>query len=112
MFVKNLTEEQKAKLPDNAKGIAGLYIRWDEKTETGEGLALVYSWDNANKLTGIKDMSTPLTKIRMVIELMDYQDQPEKMILTIKTFKINNENELINLQSAGVNPLESIGLIK
>lgn len=112
MYVKALTSEQMELLPENAKNVAGLFIRWDEKTSTGDGLVLGFDFNKANELAGTSNMTGPFVKTKTALSMMDYVDRPEIMVSTIKKFKINNAKELEELQSAGVDPLVSIGVLE
>ncbi|MCL6446602.1 MAG: hypothetical protein K6U04_00385 [Armatimonadetes bacterium] len=113
IYVKALTKEQEEKLPPEAKTIAGLYIRWDGKSGSGDGLALGFDFDKVRKLAGVADYSGPewISKLKMNMELMEYLDNPETLITTLKRFKVDAD-ELAALQAAGVNPLVEIGLMK
>lgn len=48
----------------------------------------------------------------MDLDMMDYIDEPETVIETIKEFEVNRPSELLNLKSAGVNPLIELGLME
>lgn len=113
IYVKALTKEQEEKLPEEAKSIAGLYIRWDGKSNSGDGLALGFDFNKVRKLTGTDNYSGPswIAKLKMNMGLMDYLEKPEAFVTTIKHFKVDAD-ELAALQAAGVNPLAKIGLIK
>ncbi|MCF8011924.1 MAG: hypothetical protein K9L17_12350 [Clostridiales bacterium] len=111
LYVKKLTAEQEKQLLPEAKNIAGLYIRWDGSS--GDGLALGFDFDKVRALANTKDFSGPgwIAKLKMNMVLMDYLDNPGALVKTIKSFKVD-QAELTNLQSAGVNPLQELGLMK
>ena len=48
----------------------------------------------------------------MDLDMMDYIDDPETVIETIKEFEVNSPSELSNLKSACVNPLVVLGLME
>ncbi|WP_066638527.1 FmdE family protein [Desulfolucanica intricata] len=111
MYVMELTEAQKSMLPDEAKGVAGLFIRWDGKSETGDGLVLGFDFDKAGELAGTTNLSGPFVKLKTALTMMDYVNHPETMVSTLKQFKVTSAGELTALQSAGVNPLVKVGLM-
>ena len=49
--VKDLTPKQKANLTEEAKNVAGLFIRWDMATGTGDGLVLAFNWTKAYQIS-------------------------------------------------------------
>jgi formylmethanofuran dehydrogenase subunit E-like metal-binding protein len=112
MFASDLTEEQKKMLPDNAKGVAGIYIRWDAKTNTGSGLVLAFDFDKASELAGVQNAAGPFVKLKTALTMMDYVNQPEIMVSTLKQFNIASAEELTALQAAGVNPLIKLGIME
>ncbi|ACV61293.1 Metal-binding domain-containing protein [Desulfofarcimen acetoxidans DSM 771] len=112
MFASDLTEEQKKMLPDNAKGVAGIYIRWDAKTNTGSGLVLAFDFDKASELAGVQNAAGPFVKLKTALTMMDYVNQPEIMVSTLKQFNVASAEELTALQAAGVNPLIKLGIME
>lgn len=112
IYAMALTSEQLSSLPESARNVAGLYIRWNEQSGTGEGLVLGFDFNKANELAGTTNMTGTFAKIKTALSMMDYVNQPETMVSTLKQFKINSPAELEALFAAGVNPLESVGLAK
>lgn len=116
---KDLNKEQQDKLPANAKNVAGLFIRWDSATGTGDGLVLAFNWTKACEISGfprsyLKDFVTYKwwwTRLKMDLDMMDYIDEPETVVETIMEFDVNSSSELSNLKSAGVNPLVVLGVM-
>ncbi|MEA2051387.1 MAG: FmdE family protein [Euryarchaeota archaeon] len=116
---KDLTTEQKDKLPANAKNVAGLFIRWDSATGTGDGLVLAFNWTKACEISefprsDFKDFATYKwwwARLKMNQDMMDYIDEPETVIETIMKFEVNSPSELSHLKSAGVNPLVELGVM-
>ena len=51
-------------------------------------------------------------RLKMDLDMMDYIDEPETVIETIKEFEVNSPSELLNLKSAGVNSLVMLGLME
>ncbi len=120
LFVKWLTTEQKKKLPEEAKNVANIFIREDKKTGTGEGIVVAFDWDKAYQLCGNvsrKDLKAFDThrwwymRLKMDLFMMDYLDQPEELITTLKEFTMDLE-EVDRLKSAGVNPLVELGIME
>jgi len=116
---KDLTKEQKENLSEKAKNVAGIFIRWDSATGTGDGLVLAFNWTKACEISEFpysyfRDFQTHRwwwARLKMDLDMMDYIDEPETVIETIMEFDVNNPSELSKLKSAGVNPLDELGLM-
>jgi len=119
MTVMMLSKEQTDTLPEEAKNVAGIYIRWDKKAGNGTALVLAFDWDKASNMCGIerswfKDFKSYKwwwTRLRMDLWMMDYLDNPEMLISTIKEVTIENSDELMKLRCAGTNPLAELGIM-
>jgi formylmethanofuran dehydrogenase subunit E-like metal-binding protein len=119
LFVKNLTKEQRERLPKEAKNVANIVIRWESGAEKGDGLVVAFDWDKAFKgckieKTWLKDFTTYrwwYVRLKMDLWMMDYLDKPEALITTIKSFTVNSPAEIEKLTSAGVNPLVELGIM-
>ncbi|RCV63981.1 Protein containing a metal-binding domain shared with formylmethanofuran dehydrogenase subunit E [Methanophagales archaeon] len=108
----HLTEEDEEQLPDN---VAGIYIRWDGATNTGDGLVLAFNWTKASEASDIPDSFKDyrsIRKLKMDLEMMNYLGQPETFVTVVKEFDINSEAELMELKYAGNNPYEVLGLME
>ena len=118
LYVKHLTKEQMEQLPEYAKNVANIVIRWEQGAESGDGIVVAFDWDKAYEGSGTRpeDLRAFDTykwwwvRLKMDIWMMDYLDKPEELISTIKTFTVNSE-ELDNLKAAGVNPLVELGIM-
>ncbi len=119
-FVKWLTAEQNAALPEEAKNVANIIIKEDLKTGKGEGIVVAFDWDKAFQMCGDvsrKDLKAFDTykwwymRLKMDLFMMDYLDKPETFISTLKTFTVESPAEIEKLKSAGVNPLVELGLM-
>ncbi len=118
MFVKWITDEQRKELPGNAKNVANIVVRW--KDGKGEGIVLTFDWDKADRMCGIngsdfrdfKSYKWWWARLKMDMLLIDYVDRPEEFVKEVKRFEVKSPSEFYRLASAGVNPLEEIGLIK
>jgi formylmethanofuran dehydrogenase subunit E-like metal-binding protein len=118
LYVKHLTKEQMGQLPEDAKNVANIIIRWGKGAESGDGIVVAFDWDKAYEGSGTspKDLRAFDTykwwwmRLKMDVWMMDYLDKPEELISTIKTFTVNSE-ELENLKAAGVNPLVELGIM-
>ena len=116
---KELSWEQSQGLPKEAKHVAGIYIRWDAATGTGDGLVLAFDWDKASEISGFDyqdfwDFRTYKwwwTRLKMDLDMMDYLDKPETVVTTIREFSVKSPGELSKLKSAGVNPLAELGIM-
>ena len=119
-FVKWLTAEQKAALPEEAKNVANIIIKEDMKTGEREGIVVAFDWDKAFQMCGdvsSKDLKAFDTyrwwwmRLKMDLFLMDYLDEPETFVSTLKTFTLESPAEIEKLKSAGVNPLVELGIM-
>lgn len=114
IFVKDLSDAEKEALRESNGGIdvAGIYIRWDASTSTGDGMVVGYNWSRSNELTGTADWKgdQSLAKLVMDLKLIDYQDRPEEMVSTIKEFRCESQDDFNALTYAGVNPLKVLGV--
>ena len=119
MFVKWLTPEQKAMLPDKAKNVANIVIKRDMKTGELKGIVVGFNWSKAMKMGGVKweDFKSFDTykwwwaRLKLNLLLIDYLDKYEMFVYTIKTFSLKPE-ELEKFKSAGVNPLVELGIMQ
>jgi formylmethanofuran dehydrogenase subunit E-like metal-binding protein len=119
LYVMNLTAEQKKQLPQEAKNVANIIIRWETGAETGDGIVVAFDWDkayegigtNAQEFTSFDTYQWWRTRLKMDIWIMDYLDEPEVLISTIKTFTVANTAEINKLTSAGSNPLVELGIM-
>jgi len=119
MTVMMLSKEQIEALPENAKNVAGIYIRWDKKAGKGTALVLAFDWDKASKMCGIKrawfkDFKSYKwwwARLKMNLWMMDYLDNPEMFISTVKEVTIKSPSELMKLRYAGTNPLAELGIM-
>lgn len=118
LYVKHLTKEQMGQLPEYAKNVANIIIRWETGAKSGDGIVVAFDWDKAYEGSGTRpeDLRAFDTykwwwvRLKMDIWMMDYLDKPEELVSTIKTFAVNSE-ELENLKAAGVNPLVELGIM-
>ena len=119
-IAKDLTPEQMKQLPEDAKDVANVVIRWDSATGTGKGMVIAWDWDNACQMCGgvsKKDLTAFDThrwwwmRLKMNQWMLDYTDSPETLIHTVKEFDVASLAELNNLKSAGVNPLVELGVM-
>ncbi len=119
MFVKQLSDVQKSKLPAEFKNIAGIYILWDRSKGRGEGFILTFDWDKACRDSGInrsdfKDFSSYKwwwTRLKMDLDLMRFLNQPERYIKEVKKFNVDAKT-LQKLETAGIDPLKELGISK
>ena len=119
LYVKHLTKEQLGQLPEYAKNVANIFIRWEEGAESGDGLVVAFDWDKAFNEAGTsrKDLRAFDTykwwyvRLKMDILMMDYLDKPEDLVSTIKEFTVSSQAEIEKLKAAGVNPLVELGIM-
>ena len=104
MFVMALTDAEKKAVPN----IAGIYIRWNDTSKSGDALALAYNFS----AVALPTWTGPAwgSKLYQDIVLMDYADKPETFISIIKEFKVDAAT-LANLENAGMHPLKIAGVM-
>ncbi|RCV63984.1 putative formylmethanofuran dehydrogenase subunit E [Methanophagales archaeon] len=115
----HLTPEDSAQLPEyyagpGKGGVAGIFIRWDKTTDTGHGLVLAYNRTKATEVSDIDPSLAPhksVRKLKTLLALMDYFDQPELFVTTVQEFDLNSTAELMELKYAGNNPYVVLGLL-
>lgn len=109
-----MNAKAKETLKPEAKNLAGIYFRWNAKTQKGEGLVLGYDFDKGTALSGI-DMNKGFsweTRLKSDIWYMNYFDKPETFISVIKKFELQAGEEPLDYAQPGVNPLVKLGLTK
>ncbi|QTA89707.1 FmdE family protein [Desulfonema magnum] len=121
--VFHLNDEDKAKLKDEAKNIAGIFFRWngDSNNPMGEGIVLSFDFSESKKLNNWGE-DTPWnwweSRFKMDIWLLDYLNMPEDFVEVIP-FNGNNTFFLEDLEGItqpsdmvrpGMNPLQLLGL--
>jgi len=114
MFVMALTDTEKnaLKAKYNQTDVAGIYIRWNDTAKQGDALVLGFNWTSMYKLTGTDNWKGPswASKLVMDVRMMDYWNQPEVAVSTLKEFKVD-QNKLALLQNAGMHPLKVAGVL-
>ncbi len=114
MAILPLDNNGKEKLIPEAKNLAGIYIRWNSKTQTGDGLVLSFDFSQANAISGI-DNSKGFpweSKLKMDLFLLDYYDKPEVFVDIIKNFTLVPGEKPESYAALGTNVLEKLGLVK
>ncbi len=119
LYVKHLTQEQMEQLPEYAKNVANIVIRWEKGAGSGDGMVVGFDWDKVYQGTDLpkewlRDFSTWhwwYVRLKMDIWMMDYLDNPEALVFTIKEFEVGSPAEIDKLKSAGVNPLVELGIM-
>lgn len=119
LYVKHLTQEQMEQLPDYAKNVANIVIRWEAGAESGDGIVVGFNWDKVYQGTDLPkewlgDFATWhwwYVRLKMDIWMMGYLDNPEALVFTIKEFEVGSQAEIEKLKSAGVNPLVELGIM-
>ncbi|RLE48755.1 MAG: hypothetical protein DRJ31_06560 [Candidatus Methanomethylicota archaeon] len=119
MTVMMLSKQQIKQLPEEAKNVAGIYVKWDKSEGKGYALVLAFDWDKACNISGIerawfKDFKSYkwwYARLKMGLILQDYIDSPEEFVTTVMEFPINSSSELTSLRLAGVNPYVELGLM-
>lgn len=117
--------------------VAGLFIRWNETTETGDGVVVTIDMKEINDLSGVNyspgpwwlrklpedsDISkTPFAgtndpdwkwKVEKSTWMAEHLDELGRYVKSVKHFRLNSTEELIRLESDDVDPLVSVGLLQ
>ena len=112
LFVKYLTADETAALTEKyGTRVAGIFIRWDAASKSGDGLVLGFDFDKAGNMSNIETWPSWAYRLKQDIVLMDSADSPQEFVSTIKEFSLANNDELLALQGAGVHPLKVLGVI-
>lgn len=108
-YSKHLSDDEVSALTEKyGTRPAGIYIRWDSSTNSGDGLVAGFDFDKIYDLTGTANWTgnAMLQKLQMDMEMAKFADSPEIAVSTIKAFQLNSTAEFNVLVSAGVNPLK------
>ncbi len=112
LFVKKLTADETSALTEKfGTRVAGIFIRWDASSKTGDGLVLGFDFNKATEMSNSEGWPSWAARLKQDIILMDAADSPETFVSTIKEFSLENEDELLALQGAGVHPLKVLGVM-
>ena len=112
LFVKKLTADETSALTEKfGTRVAGIFIRWDAASKTGDGLVLGFDFDKATEMSNSEGWPRWAARLQQDIILMDAADSPETFVSTIKEFSLADEDELFALQGAGVHPLKVLGVM-
>ncbi|MDF0589760.1 FmdE family protein [Candidatus Methanocrinis natronophilus] len=112
LFVKKLTADETSALTEKfGTRVAGIFIRWDAASKTGDGLVLGFDFDKATEMSNSEGWPRWAARLQQDIILMDAVDSPETFVSTIKEFSLADEDELFALQGAGVHPLKVLGVM-
>ena len=113
LFVKSLTADETSALTEKNNGtrVAGIFIRWDASSKSGDGLVLGFNFSKAESMSNADIWPSWAYRLKEDVVLMDAIDSPEDFVSTIKEFSLSNNNELVALQSAGVHPLKVLGVL-
>lgn len=112
IFVKYLTEDETSALTEKYNGtrVAGIFIRWDASSKSGDGLVLGFDFNKAGNMSNIDTWPSWAYRLKEDFVLMDAADSPEEFVSTIKEFHLESTEELQVLQGAGVHPLKVLGV--
>lgn len=114
MFVMALTDTEKnaLKAKFNQTDVAGIFIRWNETAKQGDALVLGFNWTAMYEKTDTPNWKGPswASKLVMDVRMMEYWNQPEAAVSTLKEFKVD-QAKLAQLQNAGMHPLKIAGVM-
>lgn len=109
-----MNDADKDALIPEAKNLAGIYIRWDSKSKTGDGLVLGFDFGKGAALSGIDaNKGYPWeTRLRQDLWYGSYLNQPDMFVNVIKQFTLTAGEEPADYARPGVNPLVKLGLVR
>ena len=116
--------------------VVGLFIRWNEATETGDGVVVTIDMKEINDLSGVNyspgpwwlwklpadsDISkTPFAdrddpdwkwKVEKSAWMAEHLDELGRYVESVKRFRLNSTEELLRLESDDVDPLVAVGVL-
>lgn len=109
-----MNDADKETLIPEAKNLAGIYIRWDGKSKTGDGLVLGFDFDKAAAMSG-NDMNKGFpweSRLKLDLWFSRYLDQPDLFVSVIKQFTLAVGEEPADYARPGVNPLLKLELVR
>jgi len=113
LFAMQIPRDVQKKLPEEVRNIATILIKWNEEASKGRGYVLFFDWTKAKERFEAEAAPVPgskgLKKLKMALWMLNYEDRPEEFVSTVKEFDVD-EQLLLKLQCAGVNPLVELGL--
>jgi len=117
--------------------VAGLFIRWNETTETGDGVIVTINMKEINDLSEVNyspgpwwlrklpvdsDISkTPFAgnndpdwkwKVEKSTWMAEHLDELGRYVESVKHFRLNSTDELYRLESDDADPLVAVGLLR
>ncbi|MGQ9557486.1 MAG: FmdE family protein [Desulfurispora sp.] len=101
-------------LADAYKSMAGVYFRYNSKTQKGEGVVLSFDFNKIKELTGVDTGKGYPWETRLKADLLylPYVNKPELFVQVLKKFELAPNEEPQDYVQPGVNPLTKLGLLK
>lgn len=99
-----------SELPSNLKNLAGVYVLWNSSSNKGKLFVLTFDFDKVRNEANVSG-SQWYEKLKMALVMMDHLAQPETYVAEVSQTEVNSTT-LQRLQTAGINPLVELGLIK
>lgn len=109
MTMIHITPEQRNQLSSKYSDLMGIYVAWDEKTQRGRAIALVFNWDLLQtKREGIGWA----WRLQMNQELIDILNKPdsERFLTKVLEFNLPEGVTPANLIQVNMNSLSNLGL--
>jgi formylmethanofuran dehydrogenase subunit E-like metal-binding protein len=109
-----MNDADKQTLVPEAKNLAGIYIRWDGRSKTGDGLVLGFDFGKGYALSGIDaERGYPWeSRLRLDLWYSSYLSQPDMFVNVIKRFTLTGGEVPADYARPGVNPLVKLGLVR
>lgn len=99
-----------SELPGDLKNLAGVYVLWNSSSNTGKLFVLTFDFEKVRNEANVSG-SQWYEKLKMALVMMDHLAQPEMYVAEVMQTEVNSTT-LQGLQTAGINPLVELGLIK
>ena len=104
------TDETNALKKKYNTSVAGIFVRWNASSNSGDGLVLGFNLDKGFNMSHSDTWPAWASRLKMDEILMDSARSPEDFVFTIKEFHLENLNDLQVLQGEGINPLKVLGV--
>ncbi len=106
-----ISEKSKNCLKDEAKNLAGIYIKYSPQSKSGEAIILEFLWDDLRKSAGVKEGKTFKERLKMIEWMLENDNQSEKFIRVIKNVQLSNLS-IDELVDVNINVLKKFDLWK
>ncbi|GAB6184282.1 FmdE family protein [Thermodesulfovibrio hydrogeniphilus] len=106
-----ISEKSKNCLKDEAKNLAGIYIKYSPQSKSGEAIILEFLWDDLRKSAGVKEGKAFKERLKMIEWMLENDNQFEKFVRVIKNVQLSNVS-IDELVDVNINVLKKFDLWK